>query len=85
MRVILLTVGMRTKLVCCFSCYLAFKLEKYLQYSIGTATEQSFRYIKLTDAKIGLPKMHHYAGFWQIRSHISIHASLEFVLTDLYS
>ena len=44
------------KLMCCFSCYLAFELEKYLQYSIGIATEQSFRYIELTDAKIWISK-----------------------------
>ena len=47
---------MRTKLICCFSCYLALQLEKYLQYSIGVATEQSFRYIELTDVKIWISK-----------------------------
>ena len=43
---------MRTKLIYCFSCYLALYLETYLQYSIGIATKQSFRYIEFTDAKI---------------------------------
>ena len=47
---------MRTKLMCCFSCYLALSLEKYLQYSIDIATEQSFRYIELTDVKIWISK-----------------------------
>ena len=28
----------------------------YLQYSIGIATEQTFRYIELTDAKIWISK-----------------------------
>ena len=42
----------------------------YLQYSIDIATEQSFRYIELTDAKSGFPKMRHYVGFWQIGSQI---------------
>ena len=42
--------------MCFFSCYLALSLEKYLQYSIGIATEQSFRYIELTDAKIWITK-----------------------------
>ena len=43
---------MCTKLVCCFSCYLALYLEKHLQYSIDIVTEQRFRNIDLTDAKI---------------------------------
>ena len=30
--------------------------QKVLQYSIGIATEQSFRYIELTDAKIWISK-----------------------------
>ena len=30
--------------------------QKYLQYSIGIATEQSFRYTELTDAKIWISK-----------------------------
>ena len=42
--------------MCCFSCYLALQLEKYLQYSIDITTEQSFRYIELTDAKISISK-----------------------------
>ena len=42
--------------MCCFSYYLALQLEKYLQYSIGIVTEQSFRYIELTDAKIWISK-----------------------------
>ena len=52
--VILIAVGMRTKLTCCFSCYFTLVTRKVaiLQYSIGTATEQSFRYIELSDAKI---------------------------------
>ena len=37
-------------------CYLALYLEKYLQYSIGIDTEQSFMYIELTDAKIWISK-----------------------------
>ena len=41
-----------------------------MQYSIGVATEQSFKYIKLTDAKIWISKMRHYVGFWQFGSHI---------------
>ena len=42
-----------------------------MQYSIGIATEESFRYIKLTDAKIWISKMCHYVRFWQIGSHIN--------------
>ena len=52
----LIATGVRTKLMCSFFCYLALSLEKYLQYSIGIATEQSFRYIELTDAKIWISK-----------------------------
>ena len=47
---------MRTNLMCCFSFYLALQLKKYLQCSIGIATEQSFRYIELNDAKIWISK-----------------------------
>ena len=52
MCVILIAIGMCTKLIYYFSCYLALYLETYLHYSIGIATEQSFRLIELTDAKI---------------------------------
>ena len=41
-----------------------------MQYSIGIATEQTFRYIELIDAIIWISKMHHYVGFWQISSQI---------------
>ena len=47
---------MRTKIMCCFCCYLALQLKKYLQYSIGIATEQDFRYIELTDERIWISK-----------------------------
>ena len=42
--------------VYCFFCYLALQLEKYLQYSVDITTEQSFRYMELTDAKILISK-----------------------------
>ena len=45
-----------------FSCYLTLQFENYLQYSIDITTEQSFRYMELTDAKYGFPKMHHYVS-----------------------
>ena len=47
---------MCTKITCCFSCYLAMQLEKYLQYSIGIATEQSFRHMEPADVKIWISK-----------------------------
>ena len=48
---------MHTKLLMfCFSCYQALELKTYLQYSIGIATEKSFRHIKLTDTKIWISK-----------------------------
>ena len=56
MPVTLIAVGMRTKVMYCFSCYLALYLEKYLQYSIDITTEQSFRYMELIDAKIWISK-----------------------------
>ena len=40
----------------CFSCYLAFHLKKYLQYSIDITTEQSFKYMEFIDAKIWIFK-----------------------------
>ena len=56
MRVTLIAVGMHTKVMYCFSCYLALYLEKYLQYSIDITTEQSFRYMEFIDAKIWISK-----------------------------
>ena len=56
MRVTLIAVGMCTKVMYCFSCYLVLYLEKYLQYSIDITTEQSFRYVELIDAKIWVSK-----------------------------
>ena len=47
---------MCTKVMYCFSCYLALYLEKYLQYSIDITTEQSFRYMEFIDAKIWISK-----------------------------
>ena len=47
---------MRTKIMYCFSCYLALYLEKYLQYSIDITTEQSIRYMQFIDAKIWISK-----------------------------
>ena len=52
MRVTLIAVGMHTKVMYCFSCYLASYLQKYLQYSIDITTEQSFRYMESIDAKV---------------------------------
>ena len=52
----LIAVGMRTKVMYCFSCYLALYLKKYLQYSIDITTEQSFRYMEFIDAKICISK-----------------------------
>ena len=52
MRATLIAVGMLTKLMYCFFCFLALQLEKYLQYSIDITTVQSFRYMELIDAKI---------------------------------
>ena len=46
---------MHKKLMYCFSCYLSSLVTHKLlaiQYSIDIATEQSFRYMKLIDAKI---------------------------------
>ena len=34
---------------------------------IDIATEQSFRYLELTDAKIWIFKTYHYDGLWQIQ------------------
>ena len=69
----------------CFSCYLALELEKYLQYSIDIATEQSFRYIELIDAKIGVSKMRHYVRFSQIGSHyISLKFSFVRITLNIY-
>ena len=62
---------MRTKVMYCFSCYLALYLKWYLQYSINITTEQSFRYMEFIDAKIWIFKMHHYVGFLQIGSHMA--------------
>ena len=44
--------GLRAKLMYCFSCYLALELKKYLQHKIGIDTEQKFKKIEITDAKI---------------------------------
>ena len=64
---------------------------KILQHSIGVATEQSIRYIELTDAKIWISKMRQYVGFWQIGSHIilvmqilsiNIYNSLTYIMTS---
>ena len=52
MHVKLIAVGMCTKVMYCFSLYVALQLEKYLQYNIGITTEQSFRYMEFIDAKI---------------------------------
>ena len=63
--VILIVVGMHTKLMYYLSCYLAL----YVTQTIcNTATEQSLRYMKFSDGKIWISKMCHYAGFSQIRS-----------------
>ena len=43
-----------------------------MQYSVGIATEQSFRYIELTDAIIWISKKHYYVGFWQIWIHMYV-------------
>ena len=40
----------------CYSCYLTLQLKNYLQYSIDITTEQSFRHMELTDAKIWISK-----------------------------
>ena len=47
----LIALGMHTKVMYCFSCYLALKLKTYLQYSIDITTEQSFRYMEFVDCK----------------------------------
>ena len=46
----------------CLSRYLACN-EKYLQCSIDITTEQSFRYMKLNDAKMWIFKMRHCVCF----------------------
>ena len=56
MHVTLIAIGMRTKVMYCFCCYLALYLEKYLQYRIGITTEQSFKYMEFIDAKIWISK-----------------------------
>ena len=62
-----------TKLMYCFYCFLALQLINYLQNSIDIATEQSFRYMELTDAKICISKIHHYIEFLQIGSHMYVY------------
>ena len=56
MCVTLIAVAMHTKVMYCFSCYLALYLEKYLQYNIDITTEQSFRYMEFIHAKIWISK-----------------------------
>ena len=68
----------------CFYCFLILQLINYLQNSIDIATEQSFRYMELTDAKICISKMHHYIKFLQM-GHIRMYTSMaEFLHNQIY-
>ena len=49
----------------------------YLHYNIGIATEQSFRYIELTDAKIWIYKNVPLCRVWQIGSQLRLTLGLE--------
>ena len=80
--VILMAVGMHTKLLYSFSFNLrslATHCNTALQYSIDIA----MRDMELTDAKKRIFKMHHYAGFLQTGSHL-LHNGNEYnYCTDL--
>ena len=70
MRVTLIAVGMRTKVMYCFSCYLALYSKSICNIALILLQNKALGLWNSLMQKSGFPKMHHYVGFWQIGSHM---------------